>query len=185
MLDLGTTAPPLALPDAVTGQTVALTDFSASPALLVTFICNHCPYVKHILDGFVTFARDFESRGLAVVAISSNDVTSYPEDSPLEMKRVATLKGFTFPYLYDESQAVARAYQAVCTPDFFLFDRERRLRYRGQFDGSRPGSSTPVTGADLRAAAEALLTGRAVAPEQSPSVGCSIKWKPGEQPDWA
>jgi peroxiredoxin len=185
MLDLGTTAPLFALPDTVTGRTVALTDFSANPALLVTFICNHCPYVKHILEGFVAFARDFESRGLAVVAISSNDVRSYPEDSPLEMKRVATLRGFTFPYLYDESQATARAYQAVCTPDFFLFDRERRLRYRGQFDGSRPGGGTPVTGADLRAATEALLAGGAVPPEQIPSVGCGIKWKSGEQPDWA
>ena len=185
MLDLGTTAPPFALPDAVTGRTVALTDFSASPALLVAFICNHCPYVKHILDGFVVFARDLAARGLAVVAISSNDVRGYPEDSPAEMKRLALLKGFTFPYLYDASQAAAKAYQAVCTPDFFLFDRERRLRYRGQFDSSRPGSRIAVSGTDLRAATEALLAGNAVASEQMPSVGCSIKWKPGEQPDWA
>jgi peroxiredoxin len=185
MLDLGTTAPAFALPDAVTGRAVALADFSASRALLVAFICNHCPYVKHILDGFVAFAGDLGPKGLAVVAISSNDVKRYPADSPAEMKRLATLEGFSFPYLYDESQAVARAYQAICTPDFFLYDRERRLRYRGQFDGSRPGSTAPVTGEDLRAAAEALLTGHAVASEQTPSVGCSIKWKPGHEPDWA
>jgi len=185
MLALGTSAPRFALPDAVTGKVVTLENFTVAPALLVAFLCNHCPYVKHILEGFVAFARELKPRGLAVVAISANDISSYPEDSPEQMQRIATLKGFTFPYLYDESQQVAKAYQAVCTPDFFLFDREQRLRYRGQFDGSRPGSNTAVTGADLRAATEALLQGRPVPPEQTPSVGCSIKWKAGQEPDWA
>lgn len=185
MLPLGTAAPRFTLRDTVSGRAVALEDFASSPALLIAFICNHCPFVKHILDGFVAFARDFGARGLAVVAISPNDAESYPEDAPAEMSRVAKLKGFTFPYLYDESQEVAKAYQAICTPDFFLFDRERRLVYRGQFDGSRPGNRIPVTGSDLRAAAEALLRGLAVPTQQTPSVGCSIKWKAGQEPDWA
>src|SRR5882762_5507591 len=140
MLPLGTPAPRFALSDTVSGRRVALEDFASSPALLIAFVCNHCPFVKHILDEFVVFARDFGPRGLAVVAISSNDVDSYPDDAPVEMTRIATLKRFTFPYLYDESQQVAKAYQAICTPDFFLFDRNRRLAYRGQFDGSRPGT---------------------------------------------
>jgi peroxiredoxin len=185
MLPLGTPAAPFALPDTVTGRTVALEDFASSPALLVAFICNHCPFVKHILDGFVACARDFGARGVAVVAISPNDVLSHPDDAPAEMARVAALKGFSFPYLYDESQQVAKAYQAICTPDFFLFDRNRRLAYRGQLDASRPGNNIPVTGADLRAACEALLEGKAPTREQIPSVGCSIKWKAGEEPDWA
>ncbi len=184
MLPLGTAAPGFALRDTVTGRTVALEDFAASSALLVAFICNHCPFVKHILDGFVAFARDFGARGLAVTAIGSNDAVSYPEDAPEKMARIATLKGFTFPYLYDESQEVAKAYQAICTPDFFLFDRDRRLAYRGQFDPSRPGNRIPVTGADLRAACEALLQGKSPPAEQMPSVGCSIKWKAGQEPDW-
>jgi AhpC/TSA family len=140
---------------------------------------------RRYVDGFVAFAHELAPKGLAVVAISANDAASYPQDSPAEMQRIATVTGFSFPYLYDASQAVAKAYQAVCTPDFFLFDRERRLRYRGQFDASRPGSQLPVTGADLRAAAQALLQGREVPAQQVPSVGCSIKWKPGEQPGWA
>jgi peroxiredoxin len=182
MLPLGTTAPPLSLRDTVSGHTVSLESFAGTPALLVTFICNHCPFVKHILDGFVAFAREFGARGLAVVAISSNDIESYPDDSPTEMARIARQKSFTFPYLYDESQEVAKSYQAVCTPEFFLFDRERRLAYRGQFDASGPGNKVPVTGADLRAACEALLSGTQVPREQRPSVGCSIKWKGGEEP---
>jgi peroxiredoxin len=177
MLALGTAAPPFRLTDAASGKTVALEDFGASRALLVAFICNHCPYVKHILDGLVTFAREYGPRGLAVVAISSNDITTHPADSPDEMAKLARQKGFTFPYLYDESQAVARAYHAACTPDFFLFDGDRRLVYRGQFDGSRPGSQQSVTGADMRAAADAVLAGRPVPEAQIPSVGCSIKWK--------
>jgi peroxiredoxin len=185
MLPLGTKAPSFALPDAVSGRTFALENFAATPAFLVVFMCNHCPFVKHILEGFVTFARELGPRGVGVVAISSNDITSHPDDAPPEMARIATLKGFTFPYLYDESQEVAKAYQAICTPDFFLFDREKRLVYRGQFDGSRPGNPIPVTGRDLRAAAEALLAGGSVPREQTPSVGCSIKWKSGQAPEWA
>jgi peroxiredoxin len=185
MLALGTTAPPFALPDTATGRTVSLDSFASSPALLVAFICNHCPFVKHLLDGFVAFAREFEARGLAVVAISSNDAASYPADAPGEMARLATLKGFTFPYLYDESQQVASAYEAICTPDFFLFDRDRRLVYRGQFDPSRPGNGIAVSGADLRAACDALLSGKPLPGEQQPSVGCSIKWRAGQAPEWA
>ena len=163
---------------------VSLESCASAPALVVAFMCNHCPFVKHILDGFVTFAREFTARGVAVVAISPNDAVSHPQDSPTEMARLAALKGFTFPYLYDESQDVARSYQAVCTPEFYLFDRDRRLAYRGQFDASGPGNKVPVTGVDLRAACEALLRGRPVPEQQTPSVGCSIKWKPGEDPDW-
>ena len=185
MLPLGTPAPPFALPDTVTGRTVSIGDFSASPALLVAFISNHCPFVKHILDGFVTVARDLGAQGLAVVAICANDAKAYPEDAPPQMARIATSKGFTFPYLYDESQQVAKAYQAVCTPDFFLFDRDRRLAYRGRFDGSSPGNRVPVTGQDLRAACEALLQGRPLPEQQTPSLGCSIKWKAGQDPDWS
>ncbi|HYX74403.1 MAG TPA: thioredoxin family protein [Steroidobacteraceae bacterium] len=185
MMPLGTPAPSFALPDTAADQTVSLTSFAASPALLVAFMCNHCPFVKHILDGFVGFAREFGARGVAVVAISSNDVASYPQDAPEEMARLAALKGFTFPYLYDESQEVAKSYEAVCTPDFFLFDRDRRLVYRGQFDASRPGNRTAVTGADLRAACAALLSGKPLPAEQIPSVGCSIKWKAGQEPEWA
>jgi peroxiredoxin len=185
MLPLGNSAPDFALRDTVSGTTVSLANFAGSPALLVAFICNHCPYVKHLIGGFVTFARDYAPRGLAVVAISSNDAASYPDDAPEELARTAKAKGFTFPYLYDESQEVAKAYQAICTPDFFLFDPQRKLRYRGQFDGSRPGYSVPVTGADLRRATEALLQGDPVPPEQKPSIGCGIKWKRGQEPDWA
>jgi peroxiredoxin len=177
MLPLGTPAPAFRLPDTVSGKTVSLEDFAANRALLVAFICNHCPYVKHILDGFVAFAREYGPRGLAVVAISSNDITTHPADSPTEMAKLAREKNFTFPYLYDESQDVARAYDAACTPDFFLFDAERRLVYRGQFDSSRPGGKEPVTGADLRAAADAVLGGKPVPEKQLPSIGCSIKWK--------
>jgi peroxiredoxin len=184
MLPLGTPAPAFALPDTVTGRTVASGDFAGAPLLLVAFICNHCPFVKHILEGFVAFAHEFGTRGLAVVAISPNDIVSHPADAPGEMTRIARLKGFTFPYLYDESQEVAKAYQAVCTPDFFLFDRDRRLAYRGQFDASRPGNGIPVTGSDMRAACDTLLAGKPLTREQTPSVGCSIKWKAGQEPDW-
>ena len=182
MLPLGITAPPFSLRDTVSGHTVSLESFAGTPALLVTFLCNHCPFVKHILDGFVAFAREFGARGVAVAAISSNDVESYPDDSPTEMARIAAQKSFTFPYLYDESQEVAKSYQAVCTPEFFLFDRERKLAYRGQFDASGPGNKLPVNGADLRAACEALLSGAPVPSKQLPSIGCSIKWKEGEEP---
>jgi peroxiredoxin len=181
MLALETQAPKFALPDA-DNKMRTLEEFSASPALLVAFICNHCPYVKHILDGFVRFAHEYGARGVAIVAISSNDVESHPQDAPAAMARLAKDRGFGFPYLFDATQSVAKAYQAVCTPDFFLFDRSRRLSYRGQFDSSRPGSKAPVTGADLRTAAEAVLTGKPVPALQLASTGCSIKWKPGNAP---
>lgn len=185
MIELGTRAPDFALPDVVSGRIVGLADFSASPALLVAFICNHCPYVKHVRAGFAAFAREYGSKGLAIVAISANDAAAYPDDAPEAMAREAKNAGFTFPYLYDETQVTARAYEAICTPDFFLFDRERRLVYRGRFDASRPGSNVPVSGADLRAAADALLAGRPVPTDQQPSMGCSIKWKPGNAPAYA
>jgi peroxiredoxin len=183
MLPLGTPAPDFSLPDPA-GKLHSLGDFADSKGLLVAFICNHCPFVKHILDGFVQFARDYAPKGLAVVAINSNDVHSFPDDSPANMARLAADRRFSFPYVIDESQAVAKAYQAMCTPDFFLFDAQRKLVYRGQFDGSRPGNHVPVTGVDLRAAADAIFAGRAIE-NQTPSVGCNIKWKQGQAPDWA
>jgi peroxiredoxin len=185
MLALGTPVPAFTLPDPVTGRAVSSRDFDASKALLVAFICNHCPYVKHILEGFAEFAREYGPRGLAVVAISANDPADYPEDAPARMAQVARERRFTFPYLFDETQSVAKAYEAMCTPDFFLFDRDRRLAYRGQFDSSRPRNQVPVTGSDLRAASDAVLAARAVSDKQTPSVGCGIKWKAGNEPDWA
>jgi peroxiredoxin len=183
MLPWGTLAPDFCLPDAVSGRTVALGDFAKSPVLVVVFICNHCPYVKHIRAGLAAFARDYQAKGVAVVAINANDVADYPEDSPAKMKTEAKAAGYTFPYLFDETQAVAKAYRAACTPDLYVFDRSRRLVYRGQFDDSRPGNGRPVTGADLRAACDAVLAGRAPAADQKPSIGCNIKWKPGNEPD--
>lgn len=177
MLPLGTSAPPFTLPDPTSGKTVSITEFKNAPALLVMFICNHCPYVKHVRSGLAQLTKDYQARGVAVVGISSNDVANYPDDSPAKMALEAKDAGYTFPYLYDESQAVAKAYQAACTPDFFLFDREKRLVYRGQLDDSRPGNGVPVTGKDLRAALEAVLAGKPVATEQKPSIGCNIKWK--------
>jgi len=184
MLALGTPAPDFSLSDS-SGRKYSLEAFRDSRGLLVAFICNHCPYVKHILEGFAAFANEYQDRGLATLAISSNDVVAYPQDSPAEMARLAREHGFRFPYLYDESQSVARAYEAVCTPDLFLFDRDRRLVYRGQFDGSRPGNKVPVTGSDLRAAADAVLRGTPVPPNQVASAGCSMKWKKGNEPGWA
>lgn len=175
MLPLGTVAPDFQLPDPQ-GKRVALADFGHTP-LLVAFICNHCPYVKHIQSRFAQFAREYQSRGIRVVAISSNDVDSYPQDGPEKMAEEITKAGYTFPYLFDETQEVAKAYRAACTPDFFLFDRDRRLVYRGQFDDSRPNNGRPVTGADLRAACDAVLADRPVPGNQKPSVGCNIKWK--------
>jgi peroxiredoxin len=182
MLPLGTKAPGFRLPDAATGKTVSLDDFAGAPGLLVMFICNHCPFVKHIRGGLAAFGRDYQPKGLAIVAVSSNDVANYPDDSPAKMAAEAKAAGYVFPYLYDETQEVAKAYQAACTPDFFLFDRDRRLVYRGQFDDSRPGNGRPVTGADLRAAADAVLAGTPVPAEQKPSIGCNIKWKAGKAP---
>ncbi|MBL8247908.1 MAG: thioredoxin family protein [Candidatus Competibacter sp.] len=179
MLPLGTAAPDFSLSEPATGKTVALADFAAAPALLVLFICNHCPFVKHVRAELARFAREYQAKELAIVAISANDAAHYPDDSPAKMAEEAKSVGYVFPYLYDESQAVAKAYQAACTPDFFLFNADRRLVYRGQFDGSRPGNNIPVTGADLRAAADAALAGQPVSPEQKPSIGCNIKWKTG------
>lgn len=183
MLPLGTLAPDFRLPDPQ-GKIFALADFKDAPALLVMFICNHCPYVKHIRAGLAQLARDYLPRGVAMVAINANDVVAYPEDSPARMAEEARAVGYLFPYLFDETQAVAKAYRAACTPDFFLFDRERRLVYRGQFDASRPGYGIPVTGKDLRAALDAVLAGKKPSPDQTPSVGCNIKWKPGNEPDY-
>jgi peroxiredoxin len=176
MLPLGTVAAPFSLRD-TDGRLVSMADFAGSPALLVMFICNHCPYVKHVQPELVRLGRDYGSRGVAIVAISSNDPSQYPDDSPARMREEKARLGYPFPYLFDEGQDVARAYEAACTPDFFLFDGERRLVYRGQLDDSRPSNGKPVTGRDLRAALDAVLAGRAVSGEQWPSIGCSIKWK--------
>jgi peroxiredoxin len=181
MLALGTPAPDFRLPD-TGGKTVALADFKSAPALAVLFICNHCPYVKHIQMGLAQVAREYQARGAAFVAISSNDIQTHPDDSPAKMAQEAKAAGYTFPYLYDESQAAAKAYQAACTPDIFLFDAGRKLVYRGQFDDSRPGNGAPVTGRDLRAALDAVLGGKPVSERQTPSVGCNIKWKTGNAP---
>jgi len=181
MTDLGTPLSTFRLPD-VDGHLLSDRDFQSSPALLVAFICPHCPYVKHVRAEFARFAQEYQMRGLAIVAINSNDVSQHPEDGPSGMKAEAASAGYTFPYLYDESQAVAKAFRAACTPDFFLFSTDRRLVYRGQFDDSRPNGATPVTGGDLRAAADAVLAGRVVSSNQKPSVGCNVKWKPGNEP---
>lgn len=183
MAPRGTLAPDFRLPD-TNGRLVSLSDFAKAPALLVVFMCNHCPFVKHIRAGLAQFARDYQPRGLAMVGINSNDVASYPEDSPAKMAEEVKAAGYTFPYLYDEAQTVAKAYHAACTPDFFLYDRDRRLVYRGQFDDSRPSNGRPVTGSDLRAAVDAVLAGRPVPAEQRQSIGCNIKWKPGAAPDY-
>ena len=183
MVELGADAPDFTLPD-TNGASVSLADLDKSPALLVAFICNHCPYVKHIRDPFAKFVTEYQAKGLAVVAISANDVGNHPDDGPEQMAAEATQYGYTFPYLYDESQAVAKDYRAACTPDFFLYNSERQLVYRGQFDGSRPGNDVPVTGTDLRAAVETVLAGETVPAEQIPSVGCNIKWKAGNEPDY-
>ncbi len=182
MLELGTKAPEFTLPDAVSGRDVSLRDFENKTGLLVMFICNHCPYVKHIKEGLAAFSRDYEGSDLGIVAISSNDVEAYPTDSPGYMKTEAEQLGYRFPYLFDEEQETAAAYTAMCTPDFFLFDANRELVYRGRFDDSRPDSGVPVTGSDLRRAVDAVLDGTDVPSDQFPSMGCSIKWKEGRAP---
>jgi peroxiredoxin len=182
MLPLGTAAPAFTLPDAVSGRAVSLDTFADRKALLVMFLCPHCPYVKHIQKPLAAMLQEYSGAGLGVVAISSNDAQQYPEDDPAGLRRQAEECGFDFPYCYDESQEVARAYEAACTADFFLFDAARRLVYRGQFDGARPKNDIPVTGADLRAAIDAVLAGRRLSGEQRPSIGCNIKWKPGKAP---
>lgn len=183
MLELGTSAPAFSLPE-VDGGTVSLEDFAGAPALLVMFICNHCPFVKHVRGELARIGREYAARGVAVVAISPNDPVAYPDDAPERMREEKREAGYVFPYLFDETQEVAQAYQAACTPDLYLFDADRRLVYRGQLDDSRPTNGVPVTGRDLRAALDAVLEGRPVPADQKPALGCSIKWKPGNVPAW-
>ena len=183
MLPLGTKAPPFRLPDPQ-GKLVSSDDFKNALALLVAFICNHCPFVKHIRSKFAELAKEYQARGVAIVGINSNDIVFSPNDSPEKMAEEVKQIGYVFPYLFDESQEVAKAYRAACTPDLYLFDRDKLLVYRGQFDDSRPGNGRPVTGADLRAALEAVLTGHSVPKNQRPSIGCNIKWKSGNAPDY-
>ena len=187
MEKLGSPAPGFDLQNFNTGYSdnmVSLETFKNYPALLVVFICNHCPYVIHIRDSFISFSTEYESKGLGVVAISSNDVVSYPDDSPEKMRDDALKYAYPFPYLFDENQEVAKAYRAACTPDFFLYDKERTLVYRGQYDSSRPKNSVPVTGEDIRKATEEVLNGDIITAEQIPSMGCNIKWKKGSEPDY-
>ncbi|HVU26379.1 MAG TPA: thioredoxin family protein [Verrucomicrobiae bacterium] len=183
MLPLGTTAPDFKLPD-TNRKIVSLADFRNAPALFVIFMCNHCPYVKHIRTGLAQLARDYAPKNVAMIGINSNDVENYPEDSPAKMKDEVKNAGYIFPYLFDETQSVAKNYRAACTPDIFLFDKNQKLVYRGQFDDSRPSSGIPVTGNDLRAALDAVLSGKPVSPNQKASIGCNIKWKAGNGPDY-
>ncbi len=183
MLELGTTAPDFSLPD-TSGKLVSLADYKQAPATLVVFMCNHCPYVKHIASQFAEFAREYQAKGVAVIGINANDVSTHPDDSPDKMAEEAKKMGYTFPYLYDETQEVAKSYRAACTPDFFLFDKDQKLAYRGQFDGSRPGNNVAVTGEDLRLALNAVLQNQPVPTEQKASMGCNIKWKAGNEPDY-
>ncbi len=183
MAPLGMTAPDFKLP-ATDGRLVCRADFDGSPALLVVFMCNHCPYVVHLRAGLARLALDYQSKKIGMVGINSNNVQTHPADSPARMKEEARQAGYVFPYLFDEDQAVAKSYRAACTPDFFLFDQSRKLAYRGQFDASRPGNGLPVTGDHLRSALDAVLSGRPVPSIQVPSMGCNIKWKPGNEPDY-
>lgn len=182
MLALGTSAPDFALPDVVSGQTISLATFQEKSALLVMFICRHCPYVKHVQAELAQMGRDYAGSSLGIVAISANDAENYPADAPESLAEMVRELGFDFPLCHDESQAVALAYTAACTPDFFLFDRGRSLVYRGQLDDSRPSNDQPLTGRDLRHAIDAVLAGQPVSAEQKPSIGCNIKWKPGREP---
>jgi peroxiredoxin len=183
MLPLGTPAPVFDLPDPE-GKIVSITDFSAAPALVVAFLSNHCPFVQHVADGLGELARDLQADGVAVVGIMANDISKFPDDSPELMAKMAERHDWGIPYLYDETQEVAKAYRAACTPDFFVFDGQRQLVYRGQMDGARPGNNVAVTGEDLRAAVHAVLGGRPVADDQRPSMGCNIKWRRGNEPDY-
>ena len=183
MLPLGTTAPDFQLPD-TTGKIISLADFKDRAALIVVFMCNHCPYVVHIRDGLAQFARDYAAKNVGLVGISSNDAENYPADSPAKMRAEVKSAGYIFPYLYDETQAVAKSYRAACTPDIFLFDQDRKLVYRGQFDASRPGNFISPTGKHLRAALDAVLAGKKVSENQTASIGCNIKWKAGNEPDY-
>ena len=184
MLELGTKAPKFSLTDTVTGKNVQLKDFRGNKALLVMFISNHCPYVKNIKKGITEYAKDYLPKGVGIVAISSNDIENYPDDSPEKMKEDAEKYGYPFPYLYDETQGIAKAYKAACTPDLFLFDQKHELVYRGQFDSSRPSNDEPVTGEDLREATDKVLAGEDVPENQTPSIGCNIKWKEGNEPEY-
>ncbi len=183
MLPLGSDAPVFTLPDAH-GKPVSLDDFADAKAYVVVFMCNHCPFVRHLRSALAELGRDCKERGVAMVAINSNDFDQYPDDTPERMRAEASTHGYGFPYLVDEEQSVAKAYQAACTPDFFVFDADKKLVYRGQFDDSRPGNEIAVSGADLYAAIEAVVAGKRVAQEQKPSIGCNIKWKPGNAPDY-
>lgn len=185
MLPLGTEAPPFELPDVVTGRLHSLDSVAGTGGLLVMFLCRHCPYVKHVEREVATLGQHYKDSGLGIIAISSNDPVSHPDDAPERLKDMAQSLGLTFPLCFDETQAVAKAYKAACTPDFYLFDTRRRLVYRGQLDDSRPGNNKPVTGRDLRAAIDALLSGRPLDKDQKPSIGCSIKWKQGQAPSYA
>jgi peroxiredoxin len=182
MLSLRSTAPNFELPDVTTGQLVSLSKFVGTKALLVIFMCEHCPFVKHVQDELARLGHDYVSQGVGIVAISANDVSNYPQDAPEHLKAMAQHLNLNYPILYDETQAVAKSYQAACTPDFFLFDADHRLIYRGQLDDSRPGNDKPVTGKDLRAAIDAALAGAPTISDQKPSIGCNIKWKPGNAP---
>lgn len=184
MLALGTPAPAFSLPDVVTGASISLDTFADQTALLVMFICRHCPFVKHVQDQLAAIARDYQSQPLGIVAISANDAVNYPNDAPDSLKEMVSEVGFIFPLCFDETQAVAKAYTAACTPDFFLFGSDRTLVYRGQLDDSRPGNDLPVDGHSLRAAIDAVLAGQPVPPDQRPSIGCNIKWKAGNAPGY-
>ncbi len=185
MLPLGTVAPPFTLRDVVTGRAYSLDSVAGQAGLLVMFICRHCPYVHHVEEEIARIGRDYKDSGLGIIAVSSNDPAGYPDDAPERLKEMAQSLGLTFPLCFDETQDVAKAYKAACTPDFYLFDAGRRLVYRGQLDDSRPGNKKPVTGRDLRAAIDALLAGTPIGQDQKPSIGCSIKWKDGQAPDYA
>ncbi len=185
MLPIGTTAPPFDLLDVVTGQRYSLDSFATRTGLLVMFICRHCPYVVHVEQELARLGHDYQETNLGIIAISSNDAKNYPDDAPPKLKEMAVRLGFTFPFCHDETQEVAKAYRAACTPEFYLFDQDRHLAYHGQLDDSRPGNHKPITGRDLRTAIQAVLSGKPIEGNQRPSIGCSIKWKPGHAPPYA
>ena len=184
MLALGTPAPNFKLPDVTSGNMVSLDDFKGKKALLVMFICRHCPYVQHVEEEIAKIGQDYQNKDIGIISISANDINLYPQDSPENLREMAQELNLDFPYLYDKSQEIAKAYTAACTPDFFLFDKDRKLVYRGQLDDSRPGNNLPVTGKDLRDVIDAILEDKPINPNQKPSIGCNIKWKPGNEPDY-
>jgi len=184
MLELGTPAPDFALPDVVSGDTISLDTFAGKPALVVMFICQHCPFVKHVQDELARLGHDYAPQNVGILAVSANSVQTHPQDAPEHLKAMAETLHFNFPYCYDETQEMTKAYTAACTPDFFVFDGDRKLAYRGQLDDSRPGNDVPVTGKDLRDAIDTVLAGNPLSPEQKPSIGCNIKWTPGNEPEY-